>query len=107
MRTCLILHTLAGPIWGLTNLAGPPHTAVSKTKSSSATTVHSSCLHGREICLMIRWVSLVVALATLPFVALGQGGGAKGPGSEEKPTEGIPITDPLVIAKCGSCHKKD
>ena len=58
---------------------------------------------------MIRWVSLGVALAILPFVdlALGQGGGAKGPGSEEKPTEGIPIADPLVIMKCSGCHKKD
>jgi len=26
---------------------------------------------------------------------------------DQKPTEGIPVTDPLVIAKCSSCHKKD
>jgi quinohemoprotein amine dehydrogenase len=29
------------------------------------------------------------------------------PVSEEKPEEGIPVTDPLVIAKCGTCHTKD
>jgi quinohemoprotein amine dehydrogenase len=27
--------------------------------------------------------------------------------TEEKPEEGIPVTDPLVIAKCGTCHAKD
>jgi quinohemoprotein amine dehydrogenase len=27
--------------------------------------------------------------------------------AEEKPEEGIPVTDPLVISKCGTCHKKD
>jgi quinohemoprotein amine dehydrogenase len=27
--------------------------------------------------------------------------------AEEKPPEGIPVTDPLVIAKCSGCHKKD
>ena len=37
----------------------------------------------------------------------GQGGDAKIPGSEDKPVEGIPVTDPLVAAKCGTCHKKD
>src|SRR4051812_41938418 len=24
-----------------------------------------------------------------------------------QPNEGIPVTDPLVIAKCGSCHARD
>jgi quinohemoprotein amine dehydrogenase len=27
--------------------------------------------------------------------------------TEEKPEEGIPVTDPLVIARCGTCHAKD
>src|SRR5712691_1052142 len=27
--------------------------------------------------------------------------------AEEKPEEGIPVTNPLVIAKCGTCHAKD
>jgi quinohemoprotein amine dehydrogenase len=26
---------------------------------------------------------------------------------EEKPEEGIPVTNPVVIAQCGSCHTKD
>lgn len=29
------------------------------------------------------------------------------PASEEKTEEGIPVTDSLVIAKCGTCHTKD
>jgi len=29
------------------------------------------------------------------------------PAVEEKPEEGIPVTDPLVISKCGTCHTKD
>jgi len=29
------------------------------------------------------------------------------PPAEEKPEEGIPVTDPLVLAKCGTCHAKD
>jgi quinohemoprotein amine dehydrogenase len=29
------------------------------------------------------------------------------PPAEEKPEEGIPIADPLVLAKCGTCHTKD
>ncbi len=32
---------------------------------------------------------------------------ARGQSSEPKPTEGLPVTDPLVIAKCSTCHKKD
>lgn len=27
--------------------------------------------------------------------------------AEAKPVQGIPVTDPLVIAKCSGCHKKD
>ena len=27
--------------------------------------------------------------------------------ADEKPEEGIPVTDPLVVAKCGGCHQKD
>jgi len=29
------------------------------------------------------------------------------PPAEEKPEEGIPVTDPVVLAKCGTCHTKD
>lgn len=32
---------------------------------------------------------------------------AKPPATEEKPVEGIPVSDPLVIAKCSGCHKRD
>src|SRR6516165_2704320 len=27
--------------------------------------------------------------------------------TQEKPEEGIPVNDPVVIAKCGTCHSKD
>src|SRR5579884_2518069 len=57
---------------------------------------------------MVRWVALGVALCALLSARSVWGqGGAKGPASEEKPTEGIPVTDPLVISKCGTCHHKD
>ncbi|MBV8903713.1 MAG: quinohemoprotein amine dehydrogenase subunit alpha [Acidobacteriia bacterium] len=29
------------------------------------------------------------------------------PASEQKPVDGIPVSDPLVISKCGTCHKQD
>src|SRR6516165_10194664 len=29
------------------------------------------------------------------------------PPAEEKHEEGIPVTDPLVLGKCGTCHTKD
>lgn len=58
---------------------------------------------------MIRPVGAAgVALAIVSFVHSAWAQGAtKVPGSEEKPIEGIPVTDPLVIAKCSGCHKKD
>ncbi len=36
----------------------------------------------------------------------GRGGGSAA-ASDEKPDEGIPVTNPLVISKCGTCHAKD
>src|ERR1700742_149761 len=63
--------------------------------------------------------ALVIALAavvTFPAAAQRGGGGAGRGGrggasaegaSDEKPEPGIPVTDPLVISKCGGCHKKD
>jgi quinohemoprotein amine dehydrogenase len=48
---------------------------------------------------------LIVALWT---AALARG--QSNPGAQptaEKPEEGIPVTDPLVISKCGTCHTKD
>src|SRR5437868_5413562 len=57
---------------------------------------------------MNRWVAAGLALTVLSFVPAARAqGGAKGPAPEEKPTEGIPVTDPLVIANCSGCHKKD
>lgn len=57
---------------------------------------------------MIRWVRAGLVFAVLSFVHSARAqSDAKGPGSEAKPTEGIPATDPLVIAKCSGCHKKD
>jgi len=32
---------------------------------------------------------------------------AKPPASEEKPVDGIPVADPLVVTRCGGCHKQD
>jgi quinohemoprotein amine dehydrogenase len=51
----------------------------------------------------------VVALGLLQGLSLhGQAGNEPTrPAVEEKPVEGIPVTDPLVVAKCSGCHKKD
>ena len=56
--------------------------------------------------------ALLVTLAALLAVMPGQGQQAPNqpagrPAAEEKPEEGIPVTDPLVIAKCGTCHTRD
>src|SRR5947199_367452 len=57
----------------------------------------------------------VAGLAVLAVLLLVQSAQAQAPGSppaavpaaQEKPEEGIPVTDPLVIEKCGTCHTKD
>src|SRR3984957_2493280 len=53
---------------------------------------------------------LVTLFLALPILmhAQGRGRGA-GAAAAPKPVveEGIPVTDPLVIAKCSGCHKKD
>jgi quinohemoprotein amine dehydrogenase len=54
------------------------------------------------------WAGLAALFAILP--AFPQQPGSPTPArtaAEEKPEEGIPVTDPLVIAKCGTCHTKD
>ena len=56
-----------------------------------------------------RYIALLVLFA---FPALAQRGANRAaqqgtPVVEEKPEEGIPVTDALVISKCGACHKKD
>ncbi len=50
---------------------------------------------------------LVVLLATVPANAQPAGPAGTPPRAEEKLEEGIPVIDPLVIAKCGTCHTKD
>jgi quinohemoprotein amine dehydrogenase len=39
--------------------------------------------------------------------AQGRRGGGAGAASTEKPEDGIPVTDALVISRCGTCHQKD
>jgi quinohemoprotein amine dehydrogenase len=54
---------------------------------------------------------LVTLFLALPILVQAQGGRGRGRGgnADAKPVmeEGIPVTDPLVIAKCSGCHKKD
>lgn len=59
-------------------------------------------------------VAMVVLLAFCAApAALAQRGnrqagqGTAGAAADEKPEEGIPVTDPLTISKCGTCHAKD
>ncbi len=58
----------------------------------------------------ITWIALVAfCAAPAAWAQRGnrqQAGRAAG-ASEETPEEGIPVTDPLVISKCGTCHAKD
>jgi quinohemoprotein amine dehydrogenase len=53
--------------------------------------------------------AIAALFAMLPAQAQQGGNQAavRPPAAEEKPEEGIPVTDPLVIAKCGTCHTKD
>ena len=54
------------------------------------------------------WAALAFLCAALPALPQRNRGQAA-PAQEAKPApeEGIPVTDPLVIAKCGTCHTKD
>lgn len=62
---------------------------------------------------MRRWIPACLALVALAWMqsipARSQTAGDSKPNpAEAKPEEGgIPVTDPLVIAKCGACHKRD
>src|SRR5580704_1824703 len=52
--------------------------------------------------------AVAALFAMLPVQAQRNGNQVPRPAAvEEKPEEGIPVTDPLVIAKCGTCHTKD
>jgi quinohemoprotein amine dehydrogenase len=48
---------------------------------------------------------VVVLTATLLYAQ--EGGAPSRPATAETKEEGIPVTDPLVLSKCGTCHKKD
>lgn len=54
------------------------------------------------------WVALLALYAAPALAQRGnrqQGGQAAG--ADQKAEEGIPVTDPLVISRCGTCHAKD
>ena len=58
----------------------------------------------------MRGVGAWAALVGLFAVLSGQAQPANPvgtPPAEDKPEEGIPVTDPLVLTKCGTCHTKD
>ncbi len=50
---------------------------------------------------------ILAASCLLPGASAQAGRGRGGPAAEEPPEEGIPVTDPLVISRCGTCHTKD
>src|SRR5882724_13217839 len=60
-------------------------------------------------------ISLAVVLCSGLVMAQGRGGGGRGGGQARAAAtatpaaaeEGFPVTDPLVIQKCGTCHTKD
>src|SRR4051812_14464623 len=51
-------------------------------------------------------LSVLLVFAAMGF-AQGRRGGAAGADPAEPAEEGIPVTDPLVISRCGTCHQKD
>jgi quinohemoprotein amine dehydrogenase len=50
---------------------------------------------------------LVLSLTLAASCAAAQGRGGAGAGAAEKPEDGIPVTNALVVEKCGACHTKD
>ena len=55
-------------------------------------------------------ISLVVVLCSGLVMAQGRGGrggGQRAAAAAAPPEEGFPVTDALVIKKCGTCHTKD
>jgi quinohemoprotein amine dehydrogenase len=56
---------------------------------------------------VIGWAALVVLFAVVPAQAQSANQTPAPPPAQEKPEEGIPVTDPVVIAKCGTCHTRD
>ena len=61
--------------------------------------------------LSAKWIALLVlgglTCGTPAMAQRGGRGGGAAAASTDAPEEGIPVTDPLVISKCGTCHAKD
>ena len=54
------------------------------------------------------WAAITFLLIALPAQSQRNGNPAAGaPEAKPAPEEGIPVTDPLVISKCGACHTRD
>ena len=61
--------------------------------------------------VLVSCAAVVVVFCAMPAQAQ-RGGGRGGAGAGATPPaveteDGIPVTDPLVISKCGTCHAKD
>ena len=59
--------------------------------------------NGRRKVNGTKWASVGLALLTVCAMSPAQ----TQPAAETIPEAGIPVTDPLVIAKCSTCHAKD
>jgi quinohemoprotein amine dehydrogenase len=51
--------------------------------------------------------AIIAGLSLYLASAQGRRGGGAAPPATEKPEEGIPVTNVLVVEKCGTCHTKD
>lgn len=60
---------------------------------------------------MIRKILTIAVSAAFLLAATAQAQRPRNPAApaapEEKPEDGIPVTNPVVIAQCGTCHTKD
>jgi quinohemoprotein amine dehydrogenase len=53
------------------------------------------------------WAAFVLLSATFAAHAQRNGAAAARPEAKPVPEEGIPVTDSLVVSKCGGCHTRD
>ena len=53
------------------------------------------------------WAAFLLLSATFAAQAQRNGAAAARPEAKPAPEEGIPVTDSLVISKCGGCHTRD
>ncbi len=66
------------------------------------------CFSPRHIAMSLFALLLLGSVPQNSVAQRGNRGGGGGAAQEAKPIEGlIPVTDPLVIAKCGTCHTAD